>query len=277
MDRFWKGIIVGLGGVAPGLSGSVLLIIFGLYQKTLGALAGIVTHFRRNLRFLLPLVGGMFLGVLLFSKLIDYLLAFHEVPTRYCFLGLILGTLPMVWREVRKEGFSHYHYAIIAVSALLGAVFFHQNAGSFPQITAPTLLQCIALGIAVAATAIIPGVDPAVFLSTLGFYEMYVGALADLNFHILLPMVIGLAFGAVGISFIMSVLFRRFYTGSYCVIFGIFLTMIPNMLTPRCVLSWDWGSSLSVIVLVLGFLLSYYLGDFQAHNQKLLAFFRERG
>ena len=119
--------------------------------------------------------------------------------------------------------------------------------------------------------------DPAVFLSTLGFYEMYVGALADLNFHILLPMVIGLGFGAVGISFIMSVLFRRFYTGSYCVIFGIFLTMIPNMLTPRCVLSWDWGSSLSVIVLVLGFLLSYYLGDFQAHNQKLLAFFRERG
>lgn len=277
MDRFWKGIIVGLGGVAPGLSGSVLLIIFGLYQKTLNALAGIVAHFRRNLRFLLPLVSGMFLGVLLFSKLIDYLLAFHEVPTRFCFLGLILGTLPMVWREVRKEGFSHYHYAIIAVSAFLGAVFFHQNAGSFPQITDPTLLQCIALGIAVAATAIIPGVDPAVFLSTLGFYEMYVGALADLNFHILLPMVIGLAFGAVGISFIMSVLFRRFYTGSYCVIFGIFLTMIPNMLTPRCVLSWDWGSSLSVIVLVLGFLLSYYLGDFQAHNQKLLAFFRERG
>lgn len=277
MDRFWKGIIVGLGGVAPGLSGSVLLIILGLYQKTLNALAGIVAHFRRNLRFLLPLVSGMFLGVLLFSKLIDYLLAFHEVPTRFCFLGLILGTLPMVWREVRKEGFSHYHYAIIAVSALLGVGFFHQNAGSFPQITDPTLLQCIALGIAVAATAIIPGVDPAVFLSTLGFYEMYVGALADLNFHILLPMVIGLAFGAVGISFIMSVLFRRFYTGSYCVIFGIFLTMIPNMLTPRCVLNWDWGSSLSVIVLVLGFLLSYYLGDFQAHNQKLLAFFRERG
>ena len=33
MDRFFKGIIVGLGGVAPGLSGSVLLIIFGLYRK----------------------------------------------------------------------------------------------------------------------------------------------------------------------------------------------------------------------------------------------------
>ena len=41
MNRFFKGIIVGLGGVAPGLSGSVLLIIFGLYQKTLDALGNL--------------------------------------------------------------------------------------------------------------------------------------------------------------------------------------------------------------------------------------------
>ena len=32
MKNFLKGIIVGIGGVSPGLSGSVLLIIFGLYQ-----------------------------------------------------------------------------------------------------------------------------------------------------------------------------------------------------------------------------------------------------
>ena len=36
--RFLKGIIVGIGGVAPGLSGSVLLIIFGLYRQTLDAI-----------------------------------------------------------------------------------------------------------------------------------------------------------------------------------------------------------------------------------------------
>ena len=100
MDRFFKGIIVGLGGVAPGLSGSVLLIIFGLYQKTLEALGSILKDFRKNLRFLAPLVAVMFLGVLLFSKLIDFFLNTYEMPTRFCFLGLILGTLPMVWKEV---------------------------------------------------------------------------------------------------------------------------------------------------------------------------------
>ena len=266
MDRFFKGIIVGLGGVAPGLSGSVLLIIFGLYQKTLDALGSLLTNFRKNLRFLAPLVAGMFLGVLLFSKAIDFFLNTYEMPTRFCFLGLILGTLPMVWKEVTKEGFSKGYYGVIALAAIAGTWFFTVNPNAFPQVTDPTLLQKLLLGVAVAATAIIPGVDPAVFLSTLGFYEMYVGALANLELGILIPMVGGLAIGAVAISFTMSWLFKRFYTASYSVIFGIFLSMIPNMLTADCVLGWNAASALAVAVLILGFLISRYLGDLEKHN-----------
>ena len=276
MLLFLKGIIVGLGGVAPGLSGSVLLIIFGLYQKTLDALGSLLTDFRKKLRFLAPLVAGMFLGVLLFSKLIDFFLGNYEMPTRFCFLGLILGTLPMVWKEVKKEGFSRKYYGVIALAAAFGIWFFTVNPNAFPQITDPTLLQKLLLGVAVAATAIIPGVDPAVFLSTLGFYEMYVAALANLDLAILIPMVGGLAVGAVAISFTMSLLFKRFYTASFSVIFGIFLTMIPNMLTENCVLGWNAPSAVSVAVLVLGFLISWYLGDLQRHNTWLKARFAKK-
>ncbi len=266
MERFLKGIIVGLGGVAPGLSGSVLLIIFGLYRKTLDALGTLFRNIRENLKFLLPLVAGMFTGVLLFSKAVDFFLAEYEMPTRFCFLGLILGTIPMVWREVKKEGFSKKYYLLILASAALGTWFFTVNPNAFPQVTEPTLVQCILLGVAVAATAIIPGVDTAVFLSTLGFYEMYVRALAVLDLAVLLPMVVGLALGAVGISFVMSLLFRRFYTGSFSVIFGIFLSMIPNMLSDRCILGWNGSSCLSLLLLLAGFALSYYLGDLERNN-----------
>lgn len=265
MDRFWKGIIVGLGGVAPGLSGSVLLIIFGLYQKTLDALGNLLRDFKKNLRFLLPLAAGMGIGVLLFSRLIDYALRFWEMEARFCFLGLIAGTLPMVWREVRKEGFSPKYYALIALSAAVGIWFFTVNPNAFPQVTDPTLVQSVLLGVAVAATAIVPGVDPAVFLSTLGLYEMYVGALANLDVHILVPMAGGLAVGAVVISFCMSALFRRFYTGTYSVIFGVFLTMIPNMLNERCVLGWDLHTAASLALMALGFCVSFLLGDLE-HN-----------
>lgn len=269
MERFLKGIIVGLGGVAPGLSGSVLLIIFGLYQKTLDALGSLLANFRKNVRFLLPLVAGMFLGVLLFSKLIDFFLNTYEMPTRFCFLGLILGTLPMVWQEVRKEGFSRKYYLVIVLAAAFGTWFFTVNPNAFPQVTEPNVLQKLLLGVAVAATVIVPGVDPAVFLSTLGFYEMYVSALANVDLSILIPMVGGLAVGAVAISFAMSLLFRRFYTASFSVIFGIFLSMIPNMLTESCVLGWNTASAVSIAVLILGFLVSWYLGDIPHHNARL--------
>lgn len=251
---------MGIGGVSPGLSGSVLLIIFGLYRKTLDALGNFFTDMKTNARFLLPLVAGMFTGVLLFSKVINFFMNNYEMPTCFCFLGLILGTLPMVWQEVKKEGFPPKYYAVILLSAGAGFWFFNVNPNVFPQVTDPTLLQAAFLGVAVAATAIIPGVDPAVFLSTLGFYRMYVAALAEVDLGVLGPMVIGLALGAVVISFCMSALFKRFYTATYSVIFGVFLSMIPNMLNENCVLGFNGISVVSVVLLVIGFFVSYFLG-----------------
>ena len=277
MERFWKGILVGIGGVAPGLSGSVLLIIFGLYRRTLDALGSIFSDFRKHLRFLAPLVAGMGIGVLLFSKVIHFLLAQYEMPTRFCFLGLILGTLPTVWREVRKEGFAPRYYLLMALAAGAGTWFFTVNPNAFPQVTDPTLLQSVLLGVAVAATAIIPGVDPAVFLSTLGFYEMYVAALANLELSVLAPMVLGLGAGAVAISFAMSLLFRKLYTATYSVIFGIFLSMIPNMLSENCYLGFDLPSAVSLVLLVLGFGLSFWLGDLEGNRAWLAKQKKKRG
>lgn len=276
MKNFLKGIIVGLGGVAPGLSGSVLLIIFGLYEKTLESLGTLFIDFKKKVQFLLPLVAGMFLGVLLFSKAIDFFLNHYEMQTRFCFLGLILGTVPMFYKEVKKNGFSSKYYVLILAAAVLGTWMFTLNPNAFPQVEDPTIVQSVILGVAVAATAIIPGVDAAVFLSTLGFYEMYVQALAEIDFQILVPMAGGLGIGAVGISFFMSALFRRFYTAAFSTVFGVFLSMIPNMLNETCVLKMDMVSAVSLLVMAAGFALSYYLGDIEKNNQYLKKIFQKK-
>ena len=67
MLNFFKGIIVGIGGIAPGLSGSVLLVIFGLYQNTINAIGTLFKDLKKNLLFLVPLFCGFGIGVLLFS------------------------------------------------------------------------------------------------------------------------------------------------------------------------------------------------------------------
>ena len=95
MKNFFKGIIVGIGGIAPGLSGSVLLVIFGLYQKTINAIGTLFKKFKKNIMFLVPLFLGFGVGVLLFSKVVDYLLNTFEMQTRFAFLGLVIGTIPL--------------------------------------------------------------------------------------------------------------------------------------------------------------------------------------
>ena len=99
--------------------------------------------------------------------------------------------------------------------------------------------------------------------------EMYVKALADFDLTILLPMIAGLGVGAVLISLAMNLLFKRFYTLTFSVIFGVFISMIPNMLNETCVLSWNLVSLVSILVMILGFLVSFYLGDLENNNRRL--------
>ena len=272
MKNFFKGIIVGLGGIAPGLSGSVLLIIFGLYQKTLDALGTLFLDFKKNIKFLLPLLAGMGIGVLIFSNILDFFLNNYEVYTRYMFLGLILGTIPLFYKEVRKNGFSNKYYVLIIFAFIVGTAVFTLNSSAFTQIDNPNLFQSIVLGICVAASAIVPGIDPAVLLSTLGLYEAYVTALANLDISILLPMVSGLAIGGIGISFGMSILFKKFYTITFSIIFGVFLSMIPNMLNEKCALGLNFSSVICIIFVIIGFSISFYLNDIKGNNLKIKKF-----
>ena len=269
MKNFLKGIIVGIGGIAPGLSGSVLLVIFGLYQKTIDAIGTLFKNFKKNILFLVPLFLGFGVAIILFSKVIDFFLSNFEMQTRFTFLGLVIGTIPLFYNEVKKEWFSNKYYAIIIISAILGIYLFTVNKGSFPQIENPNLLQSILLGVAVAASSIIPGVDSAVILSTLGLYELYVTSLANFNLGILIPAGIGLVFGALIISFIISKLIKNYYTITFSIIFGLFISIIPNVLNENCILMLNAKSFISILLMIIGFGVSYYLGDIEENNIKL--------
>ncbi len=263
------GIIVGVGGIAPGLSGSVLLVILGLYERCISTISTLFQDFKKNILFLLPLVMGFAIGILLFSKAVDWLLLHYEMPTRFAFLGLVLGTLPMFYREVKKKGYAKRYYIVILAAAALGFALFSVNKSLFPQISQPNLVQSALLGVAVAGSSIVPGVDSAVILSSLGLYDLYVHSLAHLNMEVLLPAGAGLIVGAVVISLVMNFLLKRFYTFTFSAIFGLFLSIIPNVLGEHCVLGWNWTTALSFLVLLLGLCLSLYLGDIPGNHARL--------
>ena len=269
MQNFFKGIIAGIGGIAPGLSGSVLLVILGLYQKTVSAIGTLFKNFKENVKFLFPLFIGFGVGVLLFSKVIDFFLNNFEMYTRFAFLGLVIGTVPLFYKEVKKEGFSPKYYIVIAISAIIGFSVFFLNKNLFPVITDPNLFQSVLLGVAVAGSSIVPGVDSAVILSSLGLYELYVGSLASFDLPILIPAGFGLVIGAFIISFVMNKLIKRFYTATFSIIFGLFLSIIPNVLNSSCVIGFNAQTVISFIILIIGFGISYFLGDVKNNFIKL--------
>ena len=56
VKNFIKSIFVGFGGISPGLSGSVMMILLGLYRDTIDAIASIFKNFCRKVLSLLPIV-----------------------------------------------------------------------------------------------------------------------------------------------------------------------------------------------------------------------------
>ncbi len=253
MKNFLKGIVIGLGAIAPGLSGSILLVIFGLYRKTITAISTLFRDLKRNILFLLPLGLGILLGIVLFSKLVDYLLLTVPMQTRYAFLGLILGSIPLFYGEVKKQGFHKKYYICILGAFLVGIALFGFNRGLFPVVTNPDIFQSVLLGLVVAASYIVPGVDSAAILSALGLYDLWVHSLATLDFGVLLPAAVGVAAGALAVSMLMKLLMEKCYTLTFSLIFGLFLSVVPSVLNENCLPGLNWQTATSVLCLVVGF------------------------
>lgn len=268
LKNFFKSIIVGLGGVAPGLSGSVLMILFGLYEDTLSCIGTIFKDFKQKIKFLFPIISGMLVGVLFFSKILNFFLLNFEMQTRFLFFGLVLGTIPIFYKEMKKEGFSKKYYLIVIFTTILCLTQLTGD-NNVIQIINPNFGQKIILGFGVAISTIIPGLDPMVVLSSMGVYEVYISALANFDLYILLPMCIGLVTGLIIVSYLISLLLKKFYTVTYSVIFGLFISMIPNIFNESCCLDFNIQTIISILLVGIGYFISWFMTEPQEHLLKM--------
>ncbi len=90
--------------VLPGVSGSFLMLVLGLYEPTIGAVS------ERNLGYLAVFAAGAVLGLSLFVKALNWLLNRHHSFTMLAMTGLLLGSLRTLWpwqgshRELQPVG-----------------------------------------------------------------------------------------------------------------------------------------------------------------------------
>lgn len=88
---FIAGFIIAIALILPGISGSYMLLILGLYDVTLNAINNI------NVPYLIPLGVGVLLGTLATTKAIEKLLNKYPGKTYMLILGFVVGSVPPIY------------------------------------------------------------------------------------------------------------------------------------------------------------------------------------
>ncbi len=165
------GILIGGGGILPGVSGGVLAIVFGVYGRIMEIIANPKKNFIKSLDLIIPLALGGAIGFIVLSKFLIIAMEYNSNITISLFIGLIIGTLPQLIKEARSTKKDNINYIIMIVVSLviifgLGYVIHFLNI-QLP-LNAPTYVVC---GILWGIGSIVPGFATSSILISLGLYQ----------------------------------------------------------------------------------------------------------
>lgn len=267
MINFFKGIIGGIGNIIPGLSGSALLIIFGIYKDCLNAITEIVKfkNLKKNILFLIPIALGIGIGTVLFGNILLFFLDKWPMATSYGFLGFIIGTLPLLFKEANKEGFKKRYLIPLIFTLLIGIALILLKTAEVMQMDSISFGQSVILGFVLASSTIIPGISSTVLLSIIGMYDVYLLAIAKIDIITLMPAGIGFVVGVIFFAFIINFFMKKHYGYTYYFITGFVIATIPAVV--RGSLGFNLDSFIAIIIAIITFTLTYRIGKISAKEK----------
>lgn len=226
----FTGAVVGVAQVLPGVSGSWVAMVLGVYDDIILGIA----HFTRDIRANLKLFGVLALGLLpavvISAKLLSEALERYNFETTLLVIGLILGSVPSIVEDARRNERtikrSSWLSGIGAFVLMLPLVTFAIQAegvsgGSVADATPLYLAYLVLVGFVSVATMLIPGVGGSLMLVVFGVYETIMAAIGNLQLAVLAPVALGGIFGLFMGARFMEYLFTHFRQQMYVVVVGL--------------------------------------------------------
>lgn len=246
-----QGMLIGVGGILPGISGGVLCIVFGIYKPFMEVLAspacGIKVHWRR----LLPIGIGAAVGFFMLVKAVSELLTKHEALATAAFAGLILGTIPSLVRTAGKEKRTKGSYIALACSFVVSFLFFGWLKVSDGLSVTPSFLWYAAAGAIWGLSIVLPGLSSSAILIFLGLFAPIADGVISFDMSVILP----LAVGGVGSLVLMAKLINSLYQKHFSIMSHIIIGVVVAITLP--ILPWDFSGVTDALVrislAVLGF------------------------
>jgi putative membrane protein len=254
--RFLKGILVGIGFITPGLSGGVLAVVFGIYERLMGFLGNLRDNFVENVRFFLPVGIGGAIGVVAFSAVVDFAFSNYAAQFTWLFIGFIAGTFPSLFKTAGKKGRNTVHWLILVLTAI-GTVFFMSWMETIRTVQlAPSFTNWLLSGVLIGLGVVVPGMSPSNFLIYLGLYQPMASGIRHLDLGVIIPLILGVTLIVLVLAKLISWLFKKFYAFMYHFILGIVvgstIVIIPGGVS-------GWTIAVCAVLFAAGALISYFL------------------
>lgn len=247
---FIKGLIIGIGKIIPGVSGSLLAITLGEYENMLYSVNNFFKDISNNTKYLFKICIGILVSILLFSNIIAKSINAYYIYTMFLFAGFIIGSSDEIKKDIK------INYIIVIVS-LLSLLLINMLILNNNLMLNKNFIYYMFGGFIDAVTMIVPGISGTAMLISYGCYDEVILSLSTMNFTILVPFAIGMMLGILLTIKFISYMFNFYKNKMYSAILGIsistiFIMIIRGLECNNGIIS----ISLSLLLLIIGYILS---------------------
>ncbi|MDA9569847.1 DUF368 domain-containing protein [Porticoccaceae bacterium] len=136
LSLFLAGSIALCAMILPGISGSFILVLLGLYPVFINALVNV------ELDFLLTFAAGGVIGLMLFSRLLSWLLDHYKNAVIATMCGFLIGSLSILWpwKQVTSSVVSATGSLQVTGSTNVSPQFYQDIVGQDPYTLACVIL-----------------------------------------------------------------------------------------------------------------------------------------
>lgn len=259
------GMIIGVANIIPGVSGGTMAVILNIYDRLIFGISTFRKDWRKSIGFLIQIAVGAAVGILIFSHVIKLLLATYPMQLNWFFIGLIIGSIPLIFKKTRASKGQFIPKATAFVVTLALMIYFamlNKDAASADIETVLTFSLAIRLFvncIIAAAAMILPGVSGSLVLVILGSYFTVLTAIADMNIILLIPVALGCAIGIVGGSKAIAFAMHRWEGITFSGILGLVIGSIATVYV-KAGFVFGWGGFAAILCMAVATVIAYWFG-----------------
>lgn len=253
-----KGIIIGIGKIIPGVSGSLLAISLGIYEKAIESMINIFKEPPKNILFLGKIGLGILIAVIFFSKLILYSLNNYNLYTMIFFIGLMMGNIPSSLKIIKQAKKKDIIFLLLSLFLVYIIYKFKSPIIYSPDISFKNFIIVFILGLIDAVTMIVPGISGTALFMMLNCYHFIMDLFSNLFSKIYFTITFGsgVIIGVLITGYIMNKLLKEHKEKVHLVILGFTISSLVVLLIPMIRMITILNIIPLFILLITGFLIS---------------------